>query len=90
MCGPLFALWAGRHNNGPITERTSEVRGGNVNTRIVKLQSLDKDIQSPEIKHEGEETPSRGEINNGPKISEQRYVLDRMGDRRDLPLERPC
>jgi hypothetical protein len=45
MCGPLFALWAGRHNNGPIKERTGEVRGGNVNTRVVKLQSLNKDSQ---------------------------------------------
>jgi hypothetical protein len=43
MCGPLFAFWAGRHNNGPIKERPREVRGGNVNTRVVKLHPLNRD-----------------------------------------------
>jgi hypothetical protein len=46
MCVPLFAIWAGRHHNGPITERPGEVRGGNVNTRVVKLQPLNKDSQN--------------------------------------------
>lgn len=55
MCAPLFAIWAGRHNNGPIEER-SDVRGGNVNTRVVKLQPLDKNGQngaSGEVRSEG-------------------------------------
>lgn len=47
MCGPIFAFWAGRHNNGAIVEGP---RGGNVNTRVVKLQPLNE---------------RRGEENNG-------------------------
>jgi hypothetical protein len=44
MCGILFALWVGRHNNGPIGERTNVgVRGSAVNTRVVKLAPLNKD-----------------------------------------------
>jgi len=46
MCGPLFAIWAGRHNNGPINERPAEIRGENVNTRVVKLQPLNKEAQN--------------------------------------------
>lgn len=37
MCAPLWTLWAGRKHNGPILERP---RGGNVNTRVVKLVPL--------------------------------------------------
>jgi hypothetical protein len=40
MCLPLFAFWVGRKNNGPIVERP---RGGNINTRVVKLQHVRKD-----------------------------------------------
>ena len=43
MCGPIFTLWAGRHNNGPIEERRDVVRGSAVNTRVVKLLPLKKD-----------------------------------------------
>jgi hypothetical protein len=50
MCVPLFAIWAGRHNNGPIEERHGEVRGGNVNTRVVKLQPLNKDSHKNKFK----------------------------------------
>jgi len=46
MCLPIFTSWAGRHNNGAIVEGP---RGGNVNTRVVKLQPLNE----------------RGEGNNG-------------------------
>jgi len=37
MCAPIWTLWAGRKSNGPIVEGP---RGGNVNTRVVKLQPL--------------------------------------------------
>lgn len=36
MCGILFALWVGRHNNKAIEERPG-VRGQAINTRVVKL-----------------------------------------------------
>ena len=44
MCGVLFTWWAGRHNNGAIVERP---RGGNVNTRVVKLQPIEP-VTEPE------------------------------------------
>ena len=48
MCGPIFALWMGRHNNGPIEERTNVgVRGSAVNTRVVKLLPLSKKDDKP-------------------------------------------
>ena len=43
MCAPIWSIWAGRNNNLPIEERTNVVRGGNVNTRVVKLAQLNKD-----------------------------------------------
>ncbi len=44
MCGILFTWWAGRHNNGPVGERTNVgVRGSAVNTRVVKLLPLNKE-----------------------------------------------
>ena len=61
MCAPLFAIWVGRHNNGPIKERPGEVRGGNVNTRVVKLQPLNKDSKKENDGGEvGRENPDAG------------------------------
>ena len=51
MCVPLFAFWAGRHNNVSINERT-DVRGGNtLNSRVVRLQPLSK--PSLDVENEG-------------------------------------
>jgi hypothetical protein len=58
MCGPLFAVWAGRHNNGPINERPSDLRGGNVNTRMVKLQQV-KNKQGDEEENRNNENDSK-------------------------------
>jgi hypothetical protein len=44
MCGIVVTLLLGRHNNGPVEERTNVgVRGSAVNTRVVKLLPLSKD-----------------------------------------------
>lgn len=40
MCGVLFTWWAGRKNNGAFGS-DNQVRGGNVNTRIVRLNPID-------------------------------------------------
>lgn len=52
MCAPLFALWVGRNKNGPIEERTSVVKGSNVNTRVVKLLPLNKK-EDPGVQNRG-------------------------------------
>ncbi len=51
MCGVIFTWWVGRHNNGPITGSNSNVRGSAINTRVVKLQPLQK--QEGEAKEGG-------------------------------------
>lgn len=40
MCGVLITWCIGRNNNGPIGSE-NQVRGGNVNTRVVKLLPVD-------------------------------------------------
>lgn len=41
MCGILITWCIGRNNNGPIGPN-NQVRGANVNTRVVKLLPVDK------------------------------------------------
>jgi hypothetical protein len=70
MCGRLFAFWTGRNNNGPISERT-DVRKGNVNTRVVKLQPVDRDTANGEEEGRGHEMGSSGRMGS-PERSDQR------------------
>jgi hypothetical protein len=73
MCAPFFAFWVGRHNNGPINEH-SGIRGGNVNTRVVKLQPLKKDIPNGGNEGLGQKVEEDGRL----QVSErpdQRYAI---------------
>lgn len=81
MCGLLFALWVGRHNNGPINERTGEVRGGNVNSRVVKLQPLSKELQDgAPAEGMGENQGAKTGLNNGAKVCSQQHESRALPD----------
>jgi len=57
MCVPIFTLWIGRKNNGSIFERP---RGGNVNTRVVKLQPLKEDGNTKNVEAEDRDEAIKG------------------------------
>lgn len=49
MCGVLITWWIGRKNNGPLGA-DGKVRGGNVNTRIVRLNPIDSTLDGKAAK----------------------------------------
>jgi hypothetical protein len=73
MCGIIATWWLGRHNNGPIEERTNVgVRGSATNTRVVKLLPLKKD---------------KGSVNDSERSGNQGSDLDVKGELRALPTQ---
>ena len=63
-------------------ERTGEVRGGNVNTRVVKLQPLNKDLLDSQKEDSGD-VGRKEDVHAGAELKEerrdQRYAM--------IPLE---
>jgi hypothetical protein len=64
MCGLIFTLWVGRHNNGSIEDGRDLVRGSAVNTRVVKLLPLkkDEDAGNSDVRESGVNATSGGNV----------------------------